>query len=213
MKKYLRPIYVYLILTSIFIVVLLLTVPGSPLRPPVPVAEPPVPVAEPPVPFANSIVKVANRQGNATFNGYGIAVDYKGTKFILTSQMLLIGGGEVTVDGEPANVFSANLESDLAALSVYTCDLDYIDLEEVELLGKICIGLKGFSYSVDVTIKDAELRNGWMALEGAPAGCEGSPVFQQGRLVGLMLGFSKNGTAIAATNEALIQFAEQIRGD
>ena len=176
--------------------------------------EPPVPVHE----SLDSLVEVSNRQGDATFKGYGIAVNYQGTRFIITSRMLFItpddrmNAGETTVNGMSARLLAVNLTSDLVALqdcrpSPKPLYLKLIPKEQPES------AVLATHNAVALTIAlftEAELRDGWIGLDYAPANSEGAPLFQDGDLVGLFLGFSKKGTAIAANNDALIQFGEQI---
>jgi len=174
--------------------------------------EPLVPSVEPAY-----VVKVANRQGNTTFKGYGVAVDYKGVKFILTSRVLFVtpddsmNVGKVTVNGDLANTFAVNLESDLVALYVYTSEQDYLELplKEKEQPNSAVITTTDRQSLAEVV--DADLRDEWIAVDHAPIGSEGAPLFQDGDLVGLMLGFSKKGTAIVATNKAIFKFGRQIR--
>ncbi len=170
------------------------------------VTEPPLP----PVPeYQKSIVKVANRIGNATFNGYGLAVEYKGTEFILASRMLFLDAGEVTVDGKAASVFAANPQSDLVALHVYMVDFPCVELVPDDSKGSFILAA---DTNYPVTFVEADLRETWVALQGVPyeTVVEGAPVFKDETLVGLMLGYSKSGIAIAANNDALIAFGEQI---
>jgi len=218
LKKYRKPICFYTLLLIACVCWIIYYTDGKPFvfqNTEPQSSEPPVPVAEPPVPIPAYIVKVVNRTASGNFEGYGVAVDYKGTKFIISSRMLFLDADRVTVGGETASVVAGNAESDLVALNVFfESDRPYIKLIPYENtdLGILTTD-PGILTTTDtrtpVVMVESELRREcWMALRGVPAGSEGAPVTHEGILVGLMLGFSKNGTAIAANNGALVKFGE-----
>jgi hypothetical protein len=181
--------------------------------------EPPVPVAEPPVPaikISPQVLEVANRNENGLYKGYGILVDYKGIKFVVTSRTLLMPADEVTVNGWAGSVFAVDFKSDLVALNVYAApkwyDYTIYALASESKKGPLRIVTDGDRRyaSTYVTIVNSDLREGWAALESAPAGSEGAPIFQDNQLVGLFLGFNQEGVPVVATSEALIKLGEQI---
>lgn len=206
--KFFKTIPPWLAYTALFAILVLALVTILTSYPSLTNTEP----AEPPVPVYDDldyVVKVANQSERGLFTGYGVKVDYKGVKFILTSRMLLMEEGEVTVNGLMARVTAVNLTSDLVALQDITpgpkpC---YIKLRQVWRPESSILVTHTQTL---VTVKDSGLRDEWIGLDHAPVGSEGAPLFQDGDLVGLFLGFSKKGTPIAANNDALNQFGEQI---
>lgn len=204
----LKPIYLYPFLSGIFILILVLVQPKPWINDEAQNSEP-VPVVEPPLPeIMPVLVEVANRNESGLFKGYGIPVEYYGTKFIITSRTLLMPAGEVTVDGWPGSVFAVDRTSDLVALQVYAYSTGYdYDLTSEPRSGPLRLITDVSTY---VTIVESDLRDGWAALESAPAGSEGAPIFQDNMLVGVFLGFNREGVPVIANTDALIRLAEQI---
>ena len=208
MKKYFRPAYIAALVMVACISGLIYTSPTVPtldwLKGQLP-AEPPVPVRE----SLDYVVEVANQNEHGLFKGYGVTVDYKGVEFILTSRMLFTPTGEVTVNGMAASVIAVNLTSDLVALQIDNSAPNPPYLELLPVWRPESAALTTHTQTL-VRIANSNLRVGWAELDYAPIGSEGAPLFQDGDLTGLFLGFSERGTPIVATNDALVKFARRI---
>lgn len=195
-------------------------------EPPVPVDRMLLPLVDiaPVVDIFDSVVKVTNYTKDGAMAGYGIVVSYKGTKFVLSSRMILSNGpGVVTIstpDQElPARVVSEDETWELIALEFYKEDLPAIELAEGTLQHSGEVDLYT-DESLPVTTgemvrspKSSRSANpGWVIIKNIPPACTGSPLFVGDTLFGVVIGRNRSDETegIAAGSALLVKLAEEV---
>ena len=163
----------------------------------------PVPIySDPP-----GTVDVINNVNGVKYPGYGVAVDYESTKFVITSRLVLFAGtGDLTVNGSKAIVIAEDTESELIALSIED-DLPTVLLTPQVWGGEITV----FTDVPKVVTKGQYLRH-WSILRNAPERATGAAVFADGDLIGVVIGNNRANPndAIVADSTLLINLAETV---